>query len=85
MREKEKKWKFLGVYSSFHGQRSVTATWAIRSPWSIQNQATFGMLFCLFFRLTNFSPFCPIDLHLVEQHKLTDPCVDMHQIAPDTT
>ena len=25
----------LAVFSSFHGQRSVTAAWATRSPWSI--------------------------------------------------
>ena len=30
----KKKW-FSGVFSSFYGQRSVTAAWATRSPWSI--------------------------------------------------
>ena len=29
-----KSW-FSPVFSSFHGQRSVTAAWATRSPWSI--------------------------------------------------
>ena len=26
---------FLVIFSTFHGQRSVTAAWATRSPWSI--------------------------------------------------
>ena len=30
-----KKTNFSGVYSSFHGQRSVMAAWATHSPWSI--------------------------------------------------
>ena len=30
-----KKSEFSAVFSSFHGQRSVTAAWATRSPWSI--------------------------------------------------
>ena len=30
-----KKGDFLDVFSAFYGQRSVTAAWATRSPWSI--------------------------------------------------
>ena len=30
-----KKGDFSDVFSAFYGQRSVTAAWAIRSPWSI--------------------------------------------------
>ena len=31
---KKKRW-FFGRFSDFYGQRSVTAAWATRSPWSI--------------------------------------------------
>ena len=31
----KKKGDFLDVFSAFYGQRSVTASWATRSPWSI--------------------------------------------------
>ena len=31
---KKKRW-FFGRFSAFYGQRSVTAAWATRSPWSI--------------------------------------------------
>ena len=30
-----KKGDFSDVFSAFHGQRSVPAAWATRSPWSI--------------------------------------------------
>ena len=30
-----KKGDFSNVFSAFYGQRSVTAAWATRSPWSI--------------------------------------------------
>ena len=30
-----KKAVFFGRFSAFYGQRSVTAAWATRSPWSI--------------------------------------------------
>ena len=30
-----KKGDFSDVFSAFYGQRSVTAAWATRSPWSI--------------------------------------------------
>ena len=31
-----KKGDFSDVFSAFYGQRSVTAAWATRSPWSIK-------------------------------------------------
>ena len=31
----KKKRGFFGRFSAFYGQRSVTAAWATRSPWSI--------------------------------------------------
>ena len=31
----KKKTDFSDVFSAFYGQRSVTAAWATRSPWSI--------------------------------------------------
>ena len=35
-----KKGDFLDVFSAVYGQRSVTAAWANRSPWSIRLRLT---------------------------------------------
>ena len=45
-----KKGDFSDVFSAFYGQRSVTAAWATRSPWSIPL-----MLFILFWAVFSLS------------------------------
>ena len=39
-----KKCVFFGRFYAFYGQRSVTAAWATRSPWSISFLQTYGNL-----------------------------------------
>ena len=49
-----KKGDFSDVFSAFYGQRSVTAAWATRSPWSIFGNFyyfTKKLIFWLFFLL----------------------------------
>ena len=47
---KKKRW-FFGCFSAFYGQRSVTAAWATRSPWSNSNYVL-GTLYIIHYTIS---------------------------------